>query len=71
MSSILAIKSTNGLLHLTEGMKNTLTSGISELSNLISLEAYQYFQTHDFEPTEEIIPVMRSIVSVALAKGVL
>ena len=71
MSSLLAVKSTSGLMYLTEVMKNTLNSGLSELSDMLSLEAYTYFQTHDFEPTEEIIPVMRNVVSVALAKGVL
>lgn len=71
MESVFVIKSTNGLVNLTDAMKNTLVSGISEVSDLISLLAYSYFQTHDFEPTNEIIPVMRNVVRVALAKGVL
>lgn len=71
MESVFVIKSTNGLINLTDAMKNTLVSGISEISDLISLLAYSYFQTHDFEPTNEIIPVMRNVVRVALAKGVL
>lgn len=71
MESTLVIKSTDGLVYLTESMKNALTGGIMDLSNTIALEAYSYFQTHDFEPTDEIIPVMRNVVKVALAKGVL
>ena len=71
MESVFVIKSTNGLVNLTDAMKTTLVSGISEISDLISLLAYSYFQTHDFEPTNEIIPVMRNVVRVALAKGVL
>lgn len=71
MESVFVIKSTSGLVNLTDAMKNTLVSGISEVSDLISLLAYSYFQTHDFEPTNEIIPVMRNVVRVALAKGVL
>lgn len=71
MSSILAIQSTKGLDNLTESMKNTLISGLTEVSDTISLLAFRYFQTHDFEPTDEIIPVMRNVVRVALAKGVL
>ena len=71
MESIIAIKSTAGLTHLTDVMKNTLNNGITELVDILSLEAYSFFQVNDFEPTEEIIPVMRHVVSVALAKGVL
>lgn len=71
MESILVIKSTPGLISLTDVMKNTVSTGLTELSDIISLEAYKHFQTNDFEPTAEIIPVMRNVVSVALAKGVL
>ena len=71
MESILVIKSTEGLIFLTDTMKNVLTSGIQELQSIISLEAFDYFQLHDFEPTPEIIPVMRNVVKVALSKGVI
>ena len=71
MESVIAIKNTSGLVNLTESMKTTLVVGLNEISDTISLLAYRYFQTHEFEPTNEIIPVMRNVVSVALAKGVL
>ena len=71
MESVIAIKNTSGLVNLTESMKTTLVAGLNEISDTISLLAYRYFQTHEFEPTNEIIPVMRNVVSVALAKGVL
>lgn len=71
MESVIVIKSTQGLQFLTDLMKSTLTSGLTELSDDISLKAYQYFSVNDFEVSEEIIPVMRNVVKVALAKGVI
>ena len=71
MAGVVTIKSTSGLTYLTDSMKNALISGIDELSETIALLAFKYFQVNDFEPTEQIIPVMRNIVKVALTKGVL
>jgi hypothetical protein len=71
MASVLVIKQTPGLTNLTESMKTALTTGIQELITIISLESYSYFQVHDFEPTPEIIPVLRGVVQVALSKGVI
>ena len=71
MVSIIAVQNTPGLTSLTDSMKTTITSGVSELSEMLSLKAYRYFQVNDFEDTPEIIPVLRSVVKVALQKGVL
>ena len=71
MDSISVIKSTDGLVYLTEQMKNTLIDGITELCDGLCLRAFTYFQTNDFEPTEEMIKIMRNVVSVALEKGVI
>ncbi len=71
MGSIISIKETPGLTNLTEAMKNSLNYGLSELQDSFALKAFEYFEVNDFEPTKQIIPVMRKVVSTALEKGVL
>lgn len=71
MSSTNVIRETQGITHLTDTMRNSLTSGITELQDAICLLAFEYFKTNDFEPTEQIIPTMCRVVQAALAKGVI
>jgi hypothetical protein len=71
MGSLSTIKNTEGLTNLTDNMKSLLVDGIRDLSDSICLDAYNYFKIHDFEPTAQVIPAMRTVVSVALEKGVL
>jgi len=61
---------TAGILNLTDAMKNSIVEGIQELRASIALKAFEYYKTHDFEPTDEIIPIMRYVVEVAARKGV-
>lgn len=60
---------TTGLLNLTDAMKNSIVDGIRELYDAIAIKAFNYYKTHDFEPTEELIPILRSVVQVAVRKG--
>ena len=69
-AGIISIKDTPGLQVLTEQMKQALVDGIIALRDELCLKAYFYYRTHDFEPTEKVIKVMRTVVEVALAKGV-
>lgn len=69
MSSIVSIKETSGLTNLTESMKTTVTSGISDLRSMVCMKAFEFFKVNDFEPTKEVIPIMRDVVKVALEKG--
>ena len=69
LRAINEIRSTAGLTALTDTMKRTLVDGISELKTIICTKAFKYFQTVDFEPSPEIVPLMREVVSVALQKG--
>lgn len=71
MESILVIQKVPGLTSLTESMKVALTSGIEELADMLCLKAYKFYQVNDFEDTPEIRSVLRNVVKVALAKGVL
>lgn len=59
-----------GMLNLTDAMKNSIVEGIEELRASIALKAFDYYKTHDFDPTDEIIPIMRYVVEVAAKKGV-
>ena len=64
-------KEAKGLTNLTDDMKKAFVSGINELRSAIYLLAYSYFQVNDFEPTPQIIPIMRSVVQCAIERGVL
>lgn len=61
----------SNVLYLSDSMKNAIVSGVSSVKFEICLYAFQYFKTHEFEPTSAIIPTMRDVVSAALAKGVI
>ena len=69
-AGIISIKDTPGLQVLTEQMKQALVDGITALRDELCLKAYFYYRTHDFEPTEKVIKVMRTVVEISLAKVV-
>lgn len=71
LEAVQVVKSTQGIMFLTEAMKDSINSGIEELLSCLRLQAFEYFKVNDFEPTPQIIPVMRSVVKEALAKGVI
>ena len=71
MRAIGVITNTSGLLVLTEAMKKTLIDGLTEIHDNICLRAFDYYKVNDFDVTEQIIPVMRRVVEVALEKGVI
>lgn len=58
-----------GMLNLTDTMKTSVVEGIQELYDAIAIKAYEYYKINDFEPTDEIIPIMRKVVEVAVRKG--
>ena len=59
------------LTNLTEDMKLAIVSGLLELRSETCILAYSYFQVNDFEPTPQIITIMRSVVECAIERGVL
>lgn len=71
MEAIAEVNNVQGILVLTDAMKQALVSGVTDLLNTLQLLAFDYFKYNDFEPTEEIIPVMRNVVATALARGVI
>ena len=70
MEAAIEVRNATGMTMLTDDMKNAIISGVNELLSLIRLLAFNYFKINDFEPTPEIIPIMRGVVEEALLKGV-
>lgn len=71
MEAIAEVNNVQGILVLTDAMKQALVSGVTDLLNTLQLLAFDYFKYNDFEPTEEIILIMRNVVATALARGVI
>lgn len=69
MEAIAEVNNVQGILVLTDAMKQALVSGVTDLLNTLQLLAFDYFKYNDFEPTEEVIPIMRNVVATALARG--
>lgn len=60
-----------GSVYLPDAARDTLVSGINSLRDAICLEAFEYFKWNDFEPTPEVVKIMKSVVQVALRRGVI
>lgn len=71
MEAIAEVNNVQGILVLTDAMKQALVNGVTDLLNTLQLLAFDYFKYNDFEPTEEVIPIMRNVVATALARGVI
>lgn len=71
MEAIAEVNNVQGILVLTDAMKQALVSGVTDLLNTLQLLAFDYFKYNDFEPTEGVIPIMRNVVATALARGVI
>lgn len=71
LEAVEVVKTTHGMQFLTDTIKTTINSGISELVSILRLTAFEFFKTNDFEPTSEIVPIMRDVVNEALMKGVI
>lgn len=71
MEAIAEVNNVQGILVLTDAMKQALVNGVTDLLNTLQLLAFDYFKYNDFEATEEVIPIMRNVVATALARGVI
>ena len=70
-TAAVTIKSTQGILFLTDAMKDAIVGGINEVRAALQILAFNYFVTNDFEPTPEIIPMMRDVVKTAAERGLI
>lgn len=54
---------------ITENCKNILIEAVVQLRGTIRMQAFEYYKVNDFEPTPEIIKIMRGVVEEALSRG--
>lgn len=62
----------NGMINLTDTMKQEFISGVKTIKMAVSTLAYNYYCDVEFEPTADSIPLLRDVVeSYAEAGGAL
>lgn len=71
MLGVNQVKQIQGIQFLPEKMKDSLVEGVIKIQRMISMKAFTYFQVNEFEPTEQIIPIMRTVVRIAYEEGAL
>lgn len=62
LQAIGVVREMTSVKYLSDNMKQTMVDGINTLKLEIARLAYDYYSTNDFEPTEEVIPLMRDVV---------
>lgn len=62
IQAIGVVQEMKSVKYLSDNMKQTLVEGINTLKTEVSKLAYEYYSSVDFEPTEEVIPLMREVV---------
>lgn len=68
--SVLSIQTADiKMVNLSEVMKQGLIEGAMKIRNIIASEAFGYYEYHEFEPTPEVIPLMRVVVEGYAASG--
>ncbi len=65
------VKNTQGILYLPDSVKDAIVKGIEEAKEALHVLAFNYYVVNDFEPTPEIIPVMREVVRTAASRGLI
>lgn len=70
MSALIAISSNNiGMTNITEAMKQELVSGVDKINSIVCTTAFKFYEENDFEPTDNIVPVMNEVVKSAAENG--
>lgn len=68
--SVLSIQTADiKIVNLSEVMKQGLIEGAMKIRNIIASKAFNYYEDHEFEPTPEVIPLMRVVVEGYAASG--
>lgn len=68
--STLSVQTTElKMVNLSEAMKQGLIDGVMKVRNAIACQAFDYYDEHEFEPTPEVIPLMRTVVEGYAASG--
>lgn len=71
MSASTQLMHMTGMQVLSANMKNILVEGVSTVVSTLSLEAFEYYKTHDFEDNDQTRPIVMDIVKCALEEGVI
>ena len=58
----ISVRDMQGIICLSDTMKQTLVSGIESIKFQVASAAFAYYSAVDFEPTPEVIPLMRDVV---------
>ncbi len=61
----------SSMQYLTDTSRDALVEGVSAVKDAVAMQAFEHFKTNDFDPTADIIPLMRDVVRVAAMKGVI
>lgn len=69
IQAIAVVQDMRDVKFLNDNMKQTLVDGVLTLKGVVAQKAYEYYSVHDFEPTEEIIPRMRDVVTTYIEGG--
>lgn len=62
LQAILVVQEMKSVSYLNDSIKQTLIEGFKSLKVDVARLAYPYYSLVDFEPTEEVIPLMRDVV---------
>lgn len=62
IQAISVIQDMKSVKYMSDNMKNNLVDGVETLKLEVAKLAYEYYSMCDFEPTKEIIPIMRDVV---------
>lgn len=69
LQAIGVVQEMKNVRYLSDNMKSTLVNGVTELKAMVAKTAYNYYMTTEFEPTEEVIPIMRDVVRTYVIEG--
>lgn len=72
IQAINVVQEMKSVKYLSDNMKNNLVDGIETLKLEVAKLAYDFYSMNDFDPSPEVIPLMRDVVrSYSLGGGII
>lgn len=68
-ATLVVQKNCGGMVNLTDTMKQELIEGIKSVKSAVASVAYHFYEKHEFEPSPEVIPLMRDVVETYVEAG--
>lgn len=59
----------SSLQYLTDTARDALVEGVTCVKDEVAMQAFEHFKSNEFEPTDDIVPIMRDVVRTAAMKG--